>query len=114
VLTRAQLVSPHRHGAPVTVDAGADPLVALRRRLVALALGGVRSLPPEAHGRIEAERSHLTTVLMPGAANCLAALSEACRVAPGRPAALRLCEAFLAATAYERAATLHVQRATFA
>lgn len=108
VLTRAHLVAPQRFSADVPVDASADPLVTLRRRLVALALGGVRSLPPEAQGRVEAERSQLTTLLMPGAASCLAA----CHGASAR-AAPHLGDAFLLATTYERAATLHLQRATF-
>lgn len=110
VLTRAQLVAPQKRAAVDAVPAASDPLGAVRRRLVALALSGTRSLPPEAGSRIAGECGQLRAGLMPGAASALATMAEACRAAAGGS---RLSEAFLALASYEQAATLKLQRATF-
>ncbi len=114
-LTRSQLVLPAT--APLELDSShaPDPLVAVRRRLLGVALGGTRAIPPEALTRIDAERAALARALMPAAATALGMLAAACtRVLNPRTGPLpRLHESFLALSSDERAATLSLQRATF-
>lgn len=115
VLRRAYLIDPRKKSLDFQAHAALDPLAPLRRRLVALSLHGIASLPSEAITRSDAERAQLRKALMPNAADALGALSEACLLAHNRRpnARLQLTEAFLAAASYEHSATLALRRATF-
>jgi hypothetical protein len=115
ILSRSQLVAPKTIPFELAAAASPDPLSTVRRRLIGVALGGTRALPPEAFTRIDAERAVLAATLMPTAATALGTLAAACtRAAKKRDTASpRLYESFLALSCYERAATLSLQRAAF-
>lgn len=115
VLRRAYLVAPQKTNLEFEAHAALDPLAPLRRRLVALALHGAASLPPEAVLRVDTERARLRKAVMPCAADALGALREACLEAHARrpEARARVTDAFLAAASYEYSATLALRRATF-
>lgn len=115
VLRRAYLIDPRKKSLDFQAHAALDPLAPLRRRLVALSLHGIASLPAEAITRCDAERAQLRKAVMPNAADALGALSEACLLAHNRRpnARSQLTEAFLAAASYEHSTTLALRRATF-
>jgi hypothetical protein len=113
VLARTHVVAPREARVSHEHTASVDPLAPLRRRIVALALGGTRSLPPEARGGIDRERKALRQALMPGAADALGLLAEACVAASTERTKTSLDRVFVALTTYERAATSELQRATF-
>lgn len=114
-LSRSQLAAPKKVRFELASAASPDPLSTVRRRLIGVALGGTRALPPEALTRIDAERAALAATLMPSAATALGALAAACTRAArkGGAASPRLYESFLALSCYERAATLSLQRVAF-
>lgn len=114
-LSRSQLVAPKTTPLELTSPPSPDPLATVRRRLIGIALGGTRALPPEALTRIDRERAALAAALMPAAAMALGVLAAACTRAtnPKKGQLPRLYESFLALSCYERAATLSLQRAAF-
>ncbi len=79
-----------------------DPLVALRRRVERMALGGRGTLPGDVRGAVEREAAALGARHLPTGAAALIALAEA--AAPGAPPD-HLADAWLAAAVYDQAAT---------
>jgi hypothetical protein len=117
-LVRSHLSSAEAEPVRVRLDDATDPLDALRRRLARLALGGRTTIPPESLATVEREAALVERRMMPGGAealrSCARAACAAERAATGarRGAdATALAEAWLDASAYERAATRALRRA---
>jgi hypothetical protein len=110
-LARSLLPSAEHEPVRVRLDDRPDPLVALRRRILRLAIGGRATLPPSTLAAVEREAALLERRMMPrGAATLRALAAAACAAERDASGARRtgdsgaLAEAWLAAFRYERAA----------
>ena len=124
-LQRSYLAHAEKTPAPVLLAAGdggpVDPLEHLRRRLRRMVMGGRASLPSGAVVELGRESALLRRRMMPSAASLLSKLAEvavsASRKATGERGSgdpALLAHSWLAAAAYERAATRALHRSAWA
>ena len=91
-----------------------DPLVALRRRVMRLALGGRSTLPPETAAAVAREAKALDGLMMPSAARVLETLLLAAHgEGPRKANPEALAAAFASAASYQRAASIALQRSAW-
>ncbi|MBW2732130.1 MAG: SWIM zinc finger family protein [Deltaproteobacteria bacterium] len=95
------------------LEAGVDPLAALRRRVQRLALGGRATLPPEASQTIEAEARQLEARMLRHASEVLCVLRQA-GLSRGDAEKDTLARAFVAAASYLRHTETALQRLCWA